>query len=290
MKAIKKFQITHPSKFSLKDHDPAYTDGYTSQEEANEEMSKDIIRLVELQERLFAGNQYSVLIILQAMDAAGKDGVIKHVMSGLNPQGCVVQSFKHPTDEEYDHDYFWRINKALPGRGQIGIFNRSYYENVLICKVHPELILNEKLPGINSVDKVDKDFWQKRYKQINAFERTLRENGTIILKFFLHLSKDEQRDRLLRRIDNPDKHWKFQYSDINEREYWKQYQHCYEDMIEATSTPTAPWYVIPADNKWYTRTSIANILVQSLEGLDLKFPVISDEEKAKLEEGRAKLV
>lgn len=290
MKVFKKFAINNPSKFRLKDHDPAYTDGYSGEEDAKENMAEDIEKLVKLQECLFAGNQYSILIILQAMDAAGKDGVIKHVMTGLNPQGCVVKSFKHPSDEEYAHDFFWRFNKSLPNRGQIGIFNRSYYENTLICRVHPELILNERLPGCQTIEKVDEAFWQSRFKKINNYEKTLVDHGTIVLKFFLHLSKDEQRMRLLKRIDNPEKQWKFSLSDINERRYWKDYQHSYEETIKGTSTKAAPWFVIPADNKWYTRTAIAAILVKELEKLKLKYPETPPAEKKKLMEARKTLV
>ena len=224
------------------------------------------------------------------MDAAGKDGVIKHVMSGLNPQGCNVKSFKHPTDEDYDHDYFWRFNKALPETGKIGIFNRSYYENVLICRVHPEFILDEKLPHYDSVKKVDDTFWKHRFRQINRFEKNLVENGTVILKFFLHLSKEEQQKRLLERIDNEEKNWKFSFADINERKYWDEYQVCYEEAIRATSTDEAPWYVIPADNKWYTRVAIANILVEKLEALHLKYPELPKAEKQKLQDAKVSLL
>ncbi len=289
-KHIDKFLIKEDSKLKLKKHNPAYTDGFKDEEEANQTMQHDIKKLIKLQEKLFASNQYSVLIILQAMDAAGKDGVIKHVMSGLNPQGCGVKSFKHPTDEDYEHDYFWRFNKALPESGKIGIFNRSYYENVLICRVHPEFILDEKLPNFNEIKKINKGFWQHRFKQINGFEKNLVQNGTIILKFFLHLSKQEQQKRLLERIENEEKNWKFSFSDINERKYWDEYQTCYEDAIEATSTNEAPWYIIPADNKWYTRAAIANILVRKLESLNLSFPELPKAEKQKLEEAKMLLM
>ena len=285
-----KFNIKPDSKFKLKHYDPAFIDGFKDEEDAKQSMQDDIKKLIKLQEKLYASNQYSVLIILQAMDAAGKDGVIKHVMSGLNPQGCSVKSFKHPTDEDYEHDYFWRFNKALPESGKIGIFNRSYYENVLICRVHPEFILDEKLPNYHELDKINNDFWEHRFKQINRFEKNLVQNGTIILKFFLHLSKEEQRKRLLDRIDHKEKNWKFSFADINERKYWNEYQECYEDAIRETSTDEAPWYVIPADNKWYSRTAIANILVEKLEELDLRFPELPKVESDKLDDAKVSLL
>ncbi len=289
-KHIPKFLIKSGGRFKLKKHNPSYTDGFKDEETATELMKKDIEKLVKLQEKLYASNKYSVLIILQAMDAAGKDGVIKHVMSGLNPQGCSVNSFKHPTDEEYDHDFFWRYNKELPKRGSIGIFNRSYYENVLICRVHPELILDERIPEYNEIKKLDKTFWQHRFRQINRFEKNLVQNGTIVLKFFLNISKSEQRKRLLSRIDDEEKNWKFSFADIKEREYWEDYQKCYEDAIKHTSTDEAPWYIIPADNKWYTRAVIANILVDKLDTLRLTYPELPDSEKKKLAEAKAQLL
>ncbi len=289
MKDPLSFRIKPDSKVKLKDYDPSYTDGYKNEEDAAVHMNEDLEKLDQLQECLYAGKQYSVLIILQAMDAAGKDGVIKHVMAGLNPQGTIVTSFKHPTDEEYGHDFFWRATKALPAKGMIGIFNRSHYENVLICRVHPELIDNENLPSENSLKKLGKKFWEKRFRQINNYERTLAENGTLVLKFFLNISLEEQRSRLLKRIENPDKHWKFQFSDIDERKYWKEYMACYEDLLAETSTDSAPWFVIPADNKWYTRAAIARILVKELEKLKLKFPKADPEELKKLDEARAML-
>ncbi len=289
MKPNHKFRIQPDSKVKLKEFDPAYTDGYQNQEDAAEHMKEDLEKLDQLQECLFAGKQYSILIILQAMDAAGKDGVIKHVMSGLNPQGTIVTSFKHPSDEEYAHDFFWRATKALPPKGMIGIFNRSYFENALICRVHPELILNENLPPENSIEELGEKFWTKRFRQINNYERILAENGTIILKFFLNISLEEQRSRLLQRIENPDKHWKFQFSDIDERSYWKDYMKCYEEILRETSTDHAPWFVIPADNKWYTRAAIADILVKELEKLKLKFPKADAAELKKLEEAKGLL-
>jgi PPK2 family polyphosphate:nucleotide phosphotransferase len=285
-----KFLVPAKAQVNLADYNPAYKDGFENEAAAQEQLQSDIKRLSKLQDKLYAGNKYSVLIIFQAMDAAGKDGAIKHIMSGLNPQGCQVYSFKHPSDEEYDHDFLWRHYKALPERGRIGIFNRSHYENVLICKVHPEYVLAERLPGINDVKKIDDDFWQQRYKQINRFEKNIAQSGTVVLKFFLHLSKDEQRKRFLERIDNPEKNWKFSFGDINERGYWNEYQKAYEDALSQTSTQQAPWYVIPADNKWFARTAIANIIVQTLEGLDLKYPDLPAEEKAKLTDAKKKLL
>ena len=285
-----KFIIKEDSKFKLKDHSPSFIDGFKNEDDAKEVMLDDIKKLIKLQEKLFANNQYSVLIILQAMDAAGKDGVIKHVMSGLNPQGCSVKSFKHPTDEDYEHDFFWRFNKALPESGKIGIFNRSYYENVLICRVHPEFILDERLPKYDDVKKLDDNFWQHRFKQINRFEKNLVQNGTIILKFFLHLSKEEQRKRLLDRIDQTEKNWKFSFADINERKYWDEYQSCYEEAIKATSTDEAPWFVILADNKWFSRVTIANILVEQLDALHLKYPELPKAEIQKLQDAKVSLL
>lgn len=286
---IKKFLISPKTKVKLADYNPAYKDGFESEADAHQQLEDDIKRLRKLQEKLYADNRRSVLLIFQAMDAAGKDGTIKHVMSGLNPQGCQVYSFKHPSDEEYDHDFLWRHYKALPERGRIGIFNRSHYENVLICKVHPQYVLSERLPNINSVDDINDDFWQKRYKQIRRFEKNIAQNGTVILKFFLHLSKDEQRNRFLERIDNPEKNWKFSFGDINERNYWDEYQTTYEDALSNTSLEVAPWYVIPADNKWFTRAAIANIIADKLENLDLNYPELPQEEKDKLAAVRQKL-
>lgn len=284
------FLVPPKTAIKLSDFDTAYTDGFVNEDAAREQLETDVKRLSKLQEKMYASNNYSVLVIFQAMDAAGKDGAIKHIMSGLNPQGCQVYSFKHPSDEEYDHDFLWRHYKALPERGRIGIFNRSHYENVLICKVHPEYVLAERLPGIDAVDKVNDEFWQQRYKQIRRFEKTLTQNGTIVLKFFLHLSKDEQRKRFLERIDNPEKNWKFSFGDINERDFWDDYQQAYQDALSATSLPNAPWYIIPADNKWFARAAIANIMVQTLEALDLEFPELPAAEKSKLAEAKKKLL
>jgi PPK2 family polyphosphate:nucleotide phosphotransferase len=224
--------------------------------------------------------------VIQAMDAAGKDSVIKHVMSGLNPQGVTVTSFKTPTHQELEHDYLWRHNIALPARGMVGIFNRSHYENVLVTRVHPEYILNENLPGIKSVSDIDKSFWEKRFRQINHFERILVDNGTVILKFFLHVSKKEQKKRFLERINDPAKNWKFSAGDIKERDLWKEYRKAYEDMFENTSNLLAPWFIIPADDKWFTRLVLANIIVSELSRLDLNYPQLSDQQKKDLENSK----
>lgn len=285
----KKFLVEPKTKVKLADYNPAYKDGFESEKDAAKQLDDDIKRLRKLQEKMYADDRYSVLLVFQAMDAAGKDGTIKHVMSGLNPQGCQVYSFKHPSNEEYDHDFLWRHYKALPERGRIGIFNRSHYENVLICKVHPQYVLSERLPNINSVDDINEEFWQKRYKQIRRFEKNITQNGTVILKFFLHLSKDEQRNRFLERIDNPEKNWKFSFGDINERNYWDEYQTAYEDALSNTSLDDAPWYIVPADNKWFTRAAIANIIADKLESLDLSFPDLPKEEKDKLAAARQQL-
>ena len=242
-----------------------------------------------MQEKLYAQNQYSVLIILQAMDASGKDSAVKHIMSGFNPMGVKVYSFKAPTPQELDHHYLWRHNLALPGRGEIAIHNRSHYENVLITRIHPELILKENLPGIDSIDDITKKFWQTRFKQINRFEKNISQNGTIILKFFLHLSKAEQKKRLLERIDDPEKHWKFDIGDLRERGHWEDYSEAYEEAINATSTARAPWYVIPADDKWYTRLAIAGAIYQQFQELNIDYPSVTDELRVDLEKGKALL-
>ena len=257
-----------------------------SKEEGADLLKEGIENLARLQDKLYAHNQFSVLIVLQAMDAAGKDGAIKHVMSGLNPQGVKVSSFKAPSHLELDHDYFWRHYKALPGRGEIGIFNRSHYENVLVTKVHPEYILGENIPGIETLKDVDEKFWEQRYKQINRFEKNLAENGTIILKFFLHLSKDEQKKRFLERIENPSKNWKFSTADSAERKHWDEYMEAYEDLLEATSTDYAPWFVLPADDKWFTRLCLAAIISRQFEKLKLKYPTVSHKQLKDLEEAK----
>lgn len=245
-------------------------------------LAMGIQELANLQDMLYAHNEYSVLIVFQAMDAAGKDGTIKHLMSGLNPSGVKVSSFKTPSSTELDHDYFWRHYKELPARGEIGIFNRSHYENVLVTKVHPEYILNEKIPGINTVKDIKKEFWDNRYAQIRRFEKNLAENGTIILKFFLHVSKEEQKKRFLDRIDDPKKNWKFSLADMKERAYWDQYQAAYEEMFNQTSTDYAPWYVIPADDKWYMRILVGLAIYEQFHKLNIEYPTVSKETKAAL--------
>jgi PPK2 family polyphosphate:nucleotide phosphotransferase len=275
---IKKLLAKPGDKISLKKFDTKYV-GDFDKDSAKKALKKNKKELSELQEVFWADDRYSLLIILQASDAAGKDGAIRHVMSGVNPQGCHVSSFKAPSNEELDHNYIWRHYKELPERGQIGIFNRSHYENVLITKVHPEYIMGEKLPGIDSVEKVNDEFWEKRYRQINDFEREIYENGTHILKFYLNVSKDEQKQRFLDRLNEPDKNWKFSSGDLKERKYWNEYQKAFEDMLTKTSTEHAPWYVIPADNKWYSRMAIGQIIVKKLRSLDLKFPAAEHPEK-----------
>lgn len=261
-----------------------------SKERGEELLQKGIMELAHLQDKLFAYNEYSVLIVLQAMDAAGKDSTIKHLMSGLNPTGVKVSSFKSPTTNELDHDYFWRHYKELPARGEISIFNRSHYENVLVTKVHPEFILNENIPGIKSLKDIDKFFWESRYAQIRRFEKNLSENGTIILKFFLHVSKDEQKRRFIERIDDPKKNWKFSLADMKERNFWNQYQQAYEDMFNNTATDYAPWYVIPADDKWYMRILIGLIIYQQFQQLKIAYPKVSKETKAALEKAKQVLL
>lgn len=256
------------------------------QERAREILNTSLEELAKAQELLYADNHYSILVVLQAMDAAGKDGTIRHVMSGVNPQGCQVFSFKAPSAEELDHNFLWRYMKSLPERGRIGIFNRSYYEDVLVVKVHPELLESGHLPP----GKRGKGFWKARYEDINAFEQHLVRNGTIILKFFLHVSKDEQKRRFLARLERPEKNWKFSTADLKERGFWDGYQEAYEDAITATSTEWAPWYVVPADHKWVTRAVVADILTTTLQSLNLQAPQPTQEELARLEQARQQLM
>ncbi|MDR3652275.1 MAG: polyphosphate kinase 2 family protein [Paludibacter sp.] len=279
---IDKYKITDGSKFSLADYSTNEKKKSLDKEGGAALLQNDIEELAALQDVLYADNRHAVLIVIQAMDAAGKDGTIKHIMSGVNPAGVTVTSFKSPTANELDHDFFWRHYIALPGKGEIGIFNRSHYENVLITKVHPEFILNEKHSKIKNVKDIDKSFWQDRYKEICRFEKNLVENDTTILKFFLHVSKDEQKKRFLDRIDDPKKNWKFSTADLKERAFWDDYQSAYEDAIKNTSTKSAPWFVIPADEKWYSRYLIGKIICSELKKLDLEYPVISDTERKAL--------
>ena len=275
------------SSVSLKkDFDPNFTGGYDDKSGALEQVASNVQRLSEMQQILYAQDTYAILIIFQAMDAAGKDGAIRHVMSGINPQGCHVTSFKSPSAEDLDHDYLWRASKALPGRGMIGIFNRSYYEEVLAVRVHPEFLAKQKLPPETRKGSI----WQGRFKEINNFEKYLWHNGTIVLKFFLNISKDEQKKRFLSRIDEPDKNWKFSTADYEERKYWDDYQKAFEDMLENTSTEWAPWFVIPADNKWFARLAISVVVSSALERLDLSMPVVDDKQKQRLEGIRDQLL
>ena len=286
---IEEFVVKQGKKVSLKSHSTTYN-GALNKDAGKIELEKVKIELGEFQELLYAANSRSILVIFQAMDAAGKDSAIEHVMSGLNPQGCQVYNFKVPTSEEYEHDFLWRHYRALPERGRIGIHNRSHYENVLVCKVHPEYILNESLPGYQNVKNIDKKFWENRYESIRNFEKHLHESGTVIIKFFLNVSKDEQKERFLSRIDDPKKNWKFSSGDIIERKLWKEYMKAYENAIEKTSTQDAPWYIIPADNKWYTRLAISKIIKDTMAGLNLKYPKLIDGELDKLASTKTQLL
>lgn len=287
---LKRFYVNPGKKFSLKKFETEYTGKQLTRKDAELMLAVSRKHLAEIQDKLYAHNRYSVLIILQAMDAAGKDGAVKHIMSGFNPLGVKVYSFKAPTSHEHDHDYFWRHNLALPARGEIAIHNRSHYENVLVTKVHPEWILKENLPGIDSVKNIDKAFWEKRYKQINRFEKNLAQNGMVILKFFLHLSKKEQKKRFLERIDDASKNWKFSLSDLKERGYWDAYQQAYEDVIGKTSKEYAPWYIIPADDKWFSRIAMASVIHREFERLKLLYPKVSGEQKIELQKARLQLM
>jgi PPK2 family polyphosphate:nucleotide phosphotransferase len=287
------FRLRPEKKVRLKDHDTGW-----AQTKELKELGKDVVKdrakeildqnledLSGAQELLYADARYALLIVLQAMDAAGKDGTIKHVMSGVNPQGCQVSSFKKPTAEELDHNFLWRYMKRLPERGRIGIFNRSYYEDVLVVKVHPELLDPRKLPP----GKRGKSFWQARYEDINTFERHLVRNGMVVLKFFLNVSKDEQKRRFLERLENPEKHWKFSTSDLPERAFWADYMDAYEDALAATTTEEAPWYVVPADNKWITRAVVADVITTAIRSLDLRFPEVTEEKRKALAEAKSQL-
>ncbi|MDO9213036.1 MAG: polyphosphate kinase 2 family protein [Methylococcales bacterium] len=290
-KYIKLFRVKSGKKIHLKDYDTSWAQNEEFKafgkeqlkERANEILEQNLVDLKQVQQLLYADDRYSLLIVFQAMDAAGKDGTIKHVMSGVNPQGCQVFSFKKPSAEDLDHNFLWRYMKSLPERGRIGIFNRSYYEDVLVVKVHPELLQN--LPD----GKRGKAFWENRYEDINAFERHLERNGTVILKFFLHLSKDEQKKRFLERLERPEKNWKFSPSDLPERGHWDDYMEAYEDLINATSTDWAPWYIVPADNKWVMRAIVADVITSTLRDLDLKFPELNEEQLKLLEQARKTL-
>jgi PPK2 family polyphosphate:nucleotide phosphotransferase len=283
--------LAEPGNFnSLERFSTESTLGIANKKEAEEWMKKYMKEMQELQDMLYAGNTHAVLLIFQAMDAAGKDSTIKHVMSGINPQGCQVFNFKQPSAEELDHDFLWRTTKCLPERGRIGIFNRSYYEEVLIVKVHPEIVTRQNIPEYDAIDKINDDIWENRYNSINNFEKHIVHNGTIVIKFFLNVSKKEQADRFIKRINDPQKNWKFTFSDMEERNYWDDYQKAYEEMIKKTSTSEAPWYIIPADKKWYMRIAVAEILLQRLKNIGLKYPVLTEKQIAELEKGKQLLI
>lgn len=270
------------SKTKLSDFDPSYSGSYKSKKNAENDLQKGLAKLSEMQDKLYAQDKYSVLIIFQAIDAGGKDSTIKHVMSGINPQGCQVTSFKAPSAEELDHDYLWRCMKVLPERGMIGIFNRSYYEEVLVTRVHPEFLQFQRLPDLPEDPEKDEKFWKKRFADINNFEQYLFNNGIIVLKFFLHVSKEEQKQRLMSRIVDPAKNWKFSIKDIEERAKWHEYMYAYEEMLKNTSTEAAPWYVIPADKKWFMRTAVSSIIVERLKSLKVSYPQLGKAQKADL--------
>ena len=280
------FRITKGEKFRLKDYHPADTGGLKDKAKALKTLQRGVELLSHFQEKLYAQDRWAMLMIFQAMDAAGKDGAIKHVMSGINPQGCSVMSFKAPSSEELDHDYMWRAHKAIPERGRIGLFNRSYYEEVLVVRVHEEILGAQHLPK----ELIGKDIWAKRYQDINNFETYLANNGVIVLKFFLHLSKGEQKKRFLERLEMPEKNWKFSLADVKERSCWKDYQKAYEGMIQNTASKHAPWYVIPADNKWFTRLAVASAAIEALNSLNLQFPEVDKDKKKELEKVREALL
>lgn len=285
---VEPYRIVRGKGFRLKDINPRDTGNLESEhkDEAAAWLHQGVQWLAEEQEKLFAQNKWAVLLVFQAMDAAGKDGTIKHVMSGLNPQGCHVTSFKAPTSTELDHDYLWRTSMALPERGRIGIFNRSYYEEVLVVRVHSQILASQQLPpGI-----ITKNIWQERFEDINAYERYLARNGVAICKFFLHVSKAEQQRRFMERLDDPKKNWKFSPRDVKERDYWDDYQHAYEEMIQATAAKHAPWYVVPADNKWFTRLVVAASVVDLMSNLDLEYPKLGAAQLAELKEARVALL
>jgi PPK2 family polyphosphate:nucleotide phosphotransferase len=284
----RRYRVEDGASFRLRDWDPADTGDLQQADKsrAKEVLEAGVAAMAALQDKLYAQDKWSLLLIFQAMDAAGKDGAIKHVMSGINPQGCQVASFKAPSNEELDHDYLWRCQRHLPERGRIGIFNRSYYEETLVVRVHPELLAKQKLaPSL-----VGKNIWKQRFKDIRAFERYLGHNGTIVRKFFLHVSRGEQKKRFLERIENPEKNWKFSAADAKERGHWKDYMAAYEDMIRRTATPDAPWYVIPADNKWFTRIVVAAAVIDALASLDLHYPAVGPTQRRELAAARRALL
>src|SRR6266480_4584067 len=283
---VEKYCITKGEKFRLKDYDPADTNGVKSKQHAENILERRIGLLSDMQEKLYAQDRWALLLIFQAMDAAGKDGAIKHVMSGVNPQGCDVHAFKAPSNEELDHDYLWRTHKCIPSRGKIGIFNRSYYEEVLVVRVHPPFLRAQKLPD----DLVTKHIWDQRYQDINGFEEYLTRNGVVIRKFFLHVSKEEQKKRFLERLEDSKKNWKFSMADVNERGFWKDYQEAYEEMIQNTAKKHAPLFVVPADNKWFTLLIVASAIIQALDDLHLSFPKVDKPKRKELEAVRHSLL
>ena len=285
MTDLNKFKQTEKTKFNILKTDPDYTGNFKAKTEAEDLLEENIKKMRKLQGKLYAQSNYAMLIIFQAMDTGGKDSAIKHVMAGLNPQGTKVHSFKEPSAEELSHDYLWRANLHLPERGQIGIYNRSYYEDILVVRVH-NLIKAQKLP----LEFINNDIWENRFKQIKDYETYLHENGTVIIKIFLHISKDEQRQRLLERIDNKEKNWKFAASDLKEREYWDKYMDCYNETIRNTSLEIAPWYIIPANNKWYARYLISEIIVNTLESLNIEYPKLSKDQMSVLDDCKKKLL
>ena len=280
---LRQCRVTKGTSFRLRDHSPGDTAHLDADKtKARALLQRDIERLAALQDKLYAQDRWAILLIFQAMDAAGKDGTIKHVMSGVNPQGCQVYSFKVPSAEDLDHDFLWRSAKCLPERGRIGVFNRSYYEEVLVVRVHPELLERQEIPP----RLVTKDVWNDRYESIADFERHLARNGTLVLKFFLNVSRKEQKRRFFERLDLPDKNWKFSEADAKEREHWKEYMRAYEDMIRATATPHAPWYVVPADNKWFTHLVVGAAIIDAMENLALQYPKVDGAKKAELAAAR----
>jgi PPK2 family polyphosphate:nucleotide phosphotransferase len=284
-KLARKYRVDSDKHFRLKDFDPGDTGHRQSKELAQELLQKGIVRTAELQDKLYAQDNWSLLLIFQAMDAAGKDGIIKHVMTGINPQGCQVFSFKTPSDRELQHDFLWRTTLCLPERGHIGIFNRSYYEEVLVVRVHSKILDGQKLP----LSLVGKNIWDERFEDIRCFERHMARSGTVIRKFFLNVSKKEQKRRFLERLDEPEKNWKFSAADVRERECWDDYQKAYEDMIRNTATESAPWYVVPADNKWFTRIVVSAVVIDALELLDLAYPKVDEAKKKELEAAKKAL-
>jgi len=285
-KLAKSYRVEDGKDFRLKDYDPADTDGRHSKQHAEEALQQGVARLAELQDRLYAQDRWAVLLIFQGMDAAGKDGAIKHVMSGVNPEGCQVYSFKVPTEAELRHDFLWRTTLDLPPRGHLGIFNRSYYEEVLIVRVHPEVLKGEKIPP----SQVTKNLWGERFEDIRSFERHLARDGTVIRKFFLNISKKEQKRRFFSRLDQPEKNWKFSAADIHERECWDDYMNAYEEMIINTASKYAPWYAVPADNKWFTRLVVSSVIVDALEELDLSYPKVDAVKRKELAAARQLLL